>query len=152
MSFPALTASTTIFRCQWSGTAATMQSMLLVVEQLLVAARGPQLGAHDLPREGVAAVVEVAGGGAFDAGQARSRCEQAGALHPDADHPEAHAIAGGAPAEACPRQAGPPDGRFSEAMAAPAAAGARLRRKPAANGKNSPAALMLPPLTRPRYR
>ena len=68
---------------------------LLVGEQLLVAARRPQVGAGDFTRADVPPVVEVAGGGALDAGQGDGPCEQAGPLHPDADHPEAHAVAGG---------------------------------------------------------
>ena len=68
---------------------------LLVVEQLLVPARRPQVGADDFTRARVPPVVEVARGDAFDTGQADRPCEQAGSLHPDPDYPEAHAVAGG---------------------------------------------------------
>ena len=67
----------------------------LVVEQLLVSARRAQAGAGDFTRPDVPAVVEVARGCALDARQGDGRGEEAGPLHPDADHPEAHAVAGG---------------------------------------------------------
>jgi hypothetical protein len=43
----------------------------------------------------MAAIVEVGGGHALHAGQCDGGAQQAGALHADADHAEAHTIAGG---------------------------------------------------------
>ena len=66
----------------------------LVVEEIFVAASGENSFAHDFAGEGVAAVVEVAGGDAFDAGELEGVVKQAGALHADADDAEAQAVAG----------------------------------------------------------
>ena len=94
MSLPALTASTTIF-VPVIGHRGDDAVDLLVVQQLLIAARRRQVGAGDFAGERVAAIVEIAGGGALDTRQRDGPCEQAGALHPDADHAEAHAVARG---------------------------------------------------------
>ena len=59
----------TTWRCQWSGTAAIEAVDVLVVEQLLIAARHRQVRAHDLAGEHMASVVQVAGGHAFDVRQ-----------------------------------------------------------------------------------
>ncbi len=69
---------------------------VLVVEQLVVAARGEQLRARDLPGQGVAAVVEIAGGRALYPRERDGGLEEARPLHADTDHPEAHPIARGA--------------------------------------------------------
>src|SRR2546425_50687 len=66
---------------------------VLVGKQLLVATRDRQIRPHDLARERVAAIVEVGGASAFDAGQLYRRRQQTAALHAHSDHPEPHAIA-----------------------------------------------------------
>src|SRR5262249_49033199 len=68
---------------------------LLVREQLLVAPCGPEVLLDDLAREGVAAVVEVAGGRALDTGEGDRGVQEAGALHADPDDAEADAVARG---------------------------------------------------------
>ena len=65
----------------------------LVVEKFFVAARGGNFLADDFLSEQMAAVVEVGGGDAFDAGKLDGVFEQAGALHADADDAEADAVA-----------------------------------------------------------
>src|SRR5947208_11477273 len=65
----------------------------LVVEEILVAARSRNLLADNFLRERVAAVVEVASGDAFDAGELDGVAKQAGALHADADDAETEAVA-----------------------------------------------------------
>ena len=72
----------------------------LVVQELLIAAGGAELVARDLPGQGVAAVVEVAGGRALHAGNRDRGREQPRTLHAHADHSEADAVAGGAPVPA----------------------------------------------------
>ncbi len=68
---------------------------ILAVEQFLIAARGGQVGiAGDLAGQRVAAVVEIGGAHALDAGHGDGVRQQAGALHADADDAEANAIAG----------------------------------------------------------
>src|SRR6266567_40212 len=64
-----------------------------VSEKLFVNARGGDLIPDDFLGENVAAVVEVAGGDAFDAGELDGFFEQAGTLHADANDAEAEAIA-----------------------------------------------------------
>src|SRR5260370_40645255 len=65
----------------------------LVVEEIFVAARGGDFFADNFPRKSVAAVIEVASGDAFDAGELDGVVEQTGALHADADDAEAQSIA-----------------------------------------------------------
>src|SRR6267142_892298 len=71
---------------------------LLVVEEFLIFARGVDLGAgnffDDFFGERVAAIVEVGGSDAFDAGELNGAGEQAGTLHADANDAEADAVAG----------------------------------------------------------
>ena len=67
---------------------------VLVVEQLLIAARDGEIGPHDLARQRVPTVVQVAGGGAFDAGQLDGLGQEPVPLHADADHAEPHPVAG----------------------------------------------------------
>src|SRR6266700_5352640 len=64
-----------------------------VSEKLFVNARGGDFIAGDFLGENVAAVVEVAGGDAFDAWELDGFFEQAGTLHADANDAEAQAIA-----------------------------------------------------------
>src|SRR5260370_26786918 len=65
----------------------------LVVEEIFVAARGGDFFADNFPRKSVAAVIEVASGDAFDAGELDGVVKQAGALHADANDAEAQAVA-----------------------------------------------------------
>src|SRR5882724_4845839 len=71
---------------------------LLVVEEFLIFARGVDLGAgnffDDFFGERVAAIVEVGGSDAFDAGELNGAGEQAGTLHADANDAEADPVAG----------------------------------------------------------
>jgi len=67
----------------------------LVIEEIFVAAGGEESLADNFACKGVAAVVEVASGDAFDAGELDGVAEQAGALHADADDAEAETVAGG---------------------------------------------------------
>src|SRR5438876_160767 len=66
---------------------------LLVVEKFLIAARGDDFVAGDFFRKRVAAVPEIGGGDAFDAGELHGIRQQARALHADADDAETHAVA-----------------------------------------------------------
>src|SRR5216117_1660129 len=92
MSFPALTASTTTCLCQWSGTADEAIDFL-VVEKIFVTARGGNFLADNFLRERVAAIVEVASGDAFDAGELDGVAKQAGTLHADADNAKPQTVA-----------------------------------------------------------
>src|SRR6266850_973941 len=65
----------------------------LVVEEIFVAAGGGDFLADNFLRERVAAVVEIAGGDAFDAGQLNGFAKQAGALHADTDDAKANTVA-----------------------------------------------------------
>src|SRR5712664_1383518 len=67
----------------------------LVVEEIFVAARGGYFLADNFLGERMAAVVEVASGDAFDAGELDGVVEQAGTLHADTDDAETEAVAGG---------------------------------------------------------
>src|SRR5207248_4064351 len=66
---------------------------VLAVEQLLVALGGEDGFPGDLLRQLDAAVVEIAGADALDAGKLDRGPHQARALHPDADHAEAYRVA-----------------------------------------------------------
>ena len=64
-------------------------------QQILIAPGNGQAGiVGDLAGERVAAVPEVGGAGAFDAGQRDGIAQQVGPLHADADHAEANAVTG----------------------------------------------------------
>src|SRR6267143_528555 len=65
-----------------------------VVEQIFVAERGGDFLADNYLGERVAAVVEIASGDTFDAGELDGVAEKAVALHADADNAEAEAVAG----------------------------------------------------------
>src|SRR2546421_10080589 len=93
MSLPALTASTTMRRCQWSGTAAMTQSMFLSSSSPAILTRGGKIGTRDLLRQGVTAVVQVGGAGARHPRQRNRVPHEARPLHPHADHAEAHGVA-----------------------------------------------------------
>ena len=83
-----------------------MQSMSLRVEQFLITAGRGQVGvAGDLLGQRVAAVVKVGGADAFHARQSESAAQQAGPLHADTDHAEAHASL--AAAALAPQRPGP---------------------------------------------
>ena len=64
-----------------------------VIQEILVAACGGDFLADNFLGESVAAVVEVASGNAFDAGQLNGIAEQAGTLHADADDAETETVA-----------------------------------------------------------
>ena len=66
---------------------------LLVVEEILIAAGGGDFFADNFLGKRVAAIVEIAGGHAFDTGQLDGVAEQAGALHADTDDAEANTVA-----------------------------------------------------------
>src|SRR5882724_7989431 len=66
---------------------------LLVVEKILITARGGDFFADNFLGERVAAVVEIASRDAFDTRQLDGVAEQTGALHANADDAEANTIA-----------------------------------------------------------
>ena len=66
---------------------------VLVVEQLLVSTRHREIRPNDLAGESVATIVEVARGRALDAVEPDRGAKQVVALHADADHAKANAIA-----------------------------------------------------------
>src|SRR5262249_30608632 len=69
---------------------------VLVVEKLLIFSRGGEFGiVGDFASQGVAPVVQIGGGDAFDARKRNCSTEQARALHANADDSEAHLVARG---------------------------------------------------------
>jgi len=66
-----------------------------VIEEIFVTASGGDFFAYNFLSEGVAAVIEVAGGYTLHAGELNGFVEQAVTLHTDADDAEAQAVAGG---------------------------------------------------------
>src|SRR5205807_3828643 len=65
------------------------------VEQSAILAGGGQIGPDDFLGQRMSAVIEVGRGSAGDTGKLNRRAEQAGALHADTDHAEAHGVTGG---------------------------------------------------------
>src|ERR1051325_10521539 len=91
MSLPALVASTTMRLYQWSGTAATMQSVFLSSSRRrysrVVGRLAPAISFARVCRPSYRSAAA-----AHVTGQRDRRAEQAIALHADADHPEAHGV------------------------------------------------------------
>ena len=94
MSFPALTASTTILPVPVIGHRGDDAVDVLVVEQLLVATRHRQ-SARTISRASVWRPSYRSHAAAHSTPGSGSSAEQPGSLHPDADDPESHAVARG---------------------------------------------------------
>jgi hypothetical protein len=67
---------------------------LFVVEQLFIPSRGLYGFSDNFTRQFVTAIVEIASGYAFDAGELDSSCQQLGALHANPYNSKANTITG----------------------------------------------------------